>query len=218
MADIIFETFLRHQMEEGLALSRESDILDLYPIPPRVALLGVSPADLFRMATTELSPSGPGDPPVWLYVAVFHCRGLVRIGEKISQADRFEVAIQFHPDYLRVQPQAPEVLFWIGPAQVFHPNIRPPFLCPGRLQPGLSLSDLLYQIFEMISYQKVNPREDDALNRDACVWARHHQDRLPVDPRPLKRRRLKPPLMLETLLTYGGRVEQTDPLEEGERP
>ena len=33
-------------------------------------------------------------------------------------------------------------------------------------------------------------REDDALNKEACQWARGHLDRFPVDRRPLKRRQL----------------------------
>ncbi|HVR30785.1 MAG TPA: hypothetical protein VMS86_14780 [Thermoanaerobaculia bacterium] len=34
-------------------------------------------------------------------------------------------------------------------------------------------------------------REDDALNREACVWARANQHRFPLDRRPLKRRALR---------------------------
>jgi hypothetical protein len=34
-------------------------------------------------------------------------------------------------------------------------------------------------------------REDDALNKAACAWAREHQDRFPVDRRPLRRRQLE---------------------------
>jgi hypothetical protein len=36
--------------------------------------------------------------------------------------------------------------------------------------------------------EKVTMREDDALNRAACQWARQHPERFPVDRRPLKRR------------------------------
>ena len=45
-------------------------------------------------------------------------------------------------------------------------------------------------------------REDDALNREACAWARHHADRYPVDRRPLKRRTLT----AVTVSEDGGRV------------
>ena len=59
------------------------------------------------------------------------------------------------------------------------------------VRPGTPLVDLLYQCFEIITYTKVTMREDDALNRAACGWARENQDRFPIDPRPLKRRRLR---------------------------
>jgi hypothetical protein len=38
------------------------------------------------------------------------------------------------------------------------------------------------------SYQKVTMREDDALDRDACAWARRNQFRFPVDDRGMTRR------------------------------
>jgi hypothetical protein len=53
----------------------------------------------------------------------------------------------------------------------------------------MSLVDLLFQCFEVITYQKVTMREDDALNHAACAWAREHQQRFPIDRRPLKWRR-----------------------------
>ena len=64
---------------------------------------------------------------------------------------------------------------------------RAPVVCVGRLSPGTELVDLLFQLFEMITWRKVTMREDDALNATACVWARSHRDRFPVDTRPLKR-------------------------------
>jgi hypothetical protein len=110
----------------------------------------------------------------------------------VRESDRFEVGITFPPDYLRrIDPF--EIVTWLGPRNVFHPNIsdRGPFICVGRLAPGMPLVDLLYQVFEIITYQKVTMREDDALNADACAWARRHRDRLPIDRRPLKRRALE---------------------------
>jgi hypothetical protein len=58
----------------------------------------------------------------------------------------------------------------------------------GRLVPGTSLVDLLYQVHEIVTYQKVTMREDDALNPAACGWARTHQHLFPIDRRPLRRR------------------------------
>ena len=159
--DPVFEAFLRRQYEEASALAASSDLLELFPLD--------------------------GMPPS-RYIARFHCRGLVRApNSKVTETDRFEVGIWFPSDYLR-RAEPWEVLTWLGPRHVFHPNIsnRMPLICVGRLAPGTWLVDLLFQCFEIITYQKVTMREDDALNPAACAWAREHQGRFPVDPRPLK--------------------------------
>ena len=161
--DRVFEAFLTRQHEDGLALAGSSDLFDLAPLEPR--------------------PSSG-------YIARFHCRGLVDTGQgRYEEADRFDVGIRFPEDYLR--RSAPmQVLTFLGPRNTWHPNISPPFICVGRLGPGTPLVDLLYQCFEIITYNKVTPREDDALNLAACAWARNHQALFPVDRRPLKRRGL----------------------------
>src|SRR6266446_2318 len=68
-----------------------------------------------------------------------------------------------------------------------HPNISAPFMCLGHIAPATPLVDLIYCSFELITYIKCTMRENDALNREACGWARH-QARFPLDRRPLKRR------------------------------
>lgn len=168
MRDKIFAAFLQRQFEEGRALAAASDLLELFPL-----------------STVD------GEPPQ-THIARFLCKGLVRSSEgEIVEADHFEVMINFPSDYLR-RADPFQVLTWFGPPNVFHPNIsdRSPFICVGRLAPGTSLVDLLFQCFEIITYNKVTMREDDALNVDACRWAREHQHRFPIDRRPLKRRAL----------------------------
>ena len=165
MSDAILRSFLERQFEEGLELARASDLLVLSPLS--------------------------GSPPN-RYVATFHCKGLVRKPDGgIEEANRFNVGIWFPSDYLR-RAEPAQVLTWMGPGRVFHPNISDvaPFICVGRLSPGTPLVDILYQVFEIVTYNKVTMREDDALNRAACVWARDNQHRFPVDSRPLKRRKL----------------------------
>jgi hypothetical protein len=122
------------------------------------------------------------------FVASFHCKGLVRGDDgQVREADHFEVGYWFSRDYLRhVSPQA--VVTWLRPAEIFHPNVNPPFCCLGPIAPGTSLVDLIYRTYEVISYQNVMPDERDALNVAACQWARHNQHRFPLDDRPLKRR------------------------------
>jgi hypothetical protein len=120
------------------------------------------------------------------------CRGLVcNPSGAIEEAEEFGVGIWFPEDFVR-RANPYEVLTWLGPRNVWHPNISDtlPLICVGRLVPGTSLVDLLYQVWEVITWNKATIREDDALNRAACQWARHNLARLPVDTRPLKRRRL----------------------------
>jgi hypothetical protein len=165
--DPVFERFIHRQHETGMALATASDLLELtaHPFPP---------------------PS---------FVATFHCKGLVRLPDgAVEEANSFQAAIWFPPDYLRrVDPF--EILRWTYPANIWHPNISDtlPLICVGRLAPGTPLVDILYQIFEIITYNKYTPREDDSLNKACCSWARENQLRFPVDRRPLKRR----PLNLE---------------------
>ncbi len=163
MQDRIFTSFLERQQEEGRALARASDLVEL---------------------------TGLDGAQGQLYEARFRCKGLVRSrGGEVREGDDFGVGIWFPSDYLR-RADPFKVLTWLGPHDVFHPNIRAPFICVGRLTPGTPLVDLLYQCFEIISYRKVTMREDDALNHAACVWARENQQRFPIDRRALKRRAL----------------------------
>jgi hypothetical protein len=160
--DGTFESFLRHETEEASALAAESDLLDLQPLP--------------------------GSPP-GRFVVEYRCTGLVRADdESIRKADRFAVGIWLPSDYLR-RAAVPEVLTWLGPLEVWHPNIQPPLICLGHLAPGTPLVDLLYRCYEVICYQRCTMREDNALNWQACRWARGHQSRFPIDRRPLKWRK-----------------------------
>jgi len=165
MADRILEGFLQSQLEEGMTLAESSDLV-------------------------ALTPADSGLPQ--RYVVEFRCKGLVRVGDgdgDVIEADRFVVGVRFPSDYLRrVVPM--EVLTWLSPRNVWHPNIMAPVICVGRLTPGTTLVDIIYQVFEIITYKKATVREDDALNSAACQWARHNMDRFPIDRRPLKRRAL----------------------------
>jgi hypothetical protein len=166
MTDQIFDAFLQRQRDEALGLAAASDLVHVLPLPPRV------PSDR--------------------YLVAFDCMGLVQEAPgRIVDADHFEVGVWFPADYLRTADPF-HVLTWLGPRSVWHPNIAAdaPVICVGRLTPGTSLVDLIYQVFEIITWNKVTMREDDALNRAACQWARSHRDRLPIDRRPLKRRTL----------------------------
>ena len=162
MTDKVFSSFLGQQLTRGRALAAKSDILRLLPAP------GSLPQQ---------------------YVAEFRCKGVVRQADgRLGERGLFIVGIFFPNDYLR-RAATPEVLTWLGPTNVFHPDIAGPrgLICIGRLEPGTGLVDILYQVFEIIVYRKFNPREYDCLSPDACTWVRNNQSRFPTDPRPLKR-------------------------------
>jgi hypothetical protein len=167
--DRVYLAYLEKQLEEGLALARESDLFEILP-------LGDGPA--------------PGIPN--RYLLRYRCKGLVqnRDGEVVVH-DHKVVGITFPADYLRhVDPL--RVLSWIGPRSMFHPNVsqKYPIICVGRVTPSTTLVELIFRCHHIITWQTLTTREDDALNHDACRWARNHPDRYPVDTRGLKRRAL----------------------------
>ena len=122
------------------------------------------------------------------FVASFNCPTLVRGRDRVvREVVGFEVGYWFSDTYLR-HVEDRDVLSWLGPVEIFHPNVNPPLCCIGTIAPGTSLVDLIYRTYDVISYQNVMPAENDALNLAACQWARNNQHRFPIDDRPLKRR------------------------------
>jgi ubiquitin-protein ligase len=163
--DQVRQSFLIRQREEGMALAAGSDLLDLQPIG------GAAPEK---------------------YIAAFQCRGLVRHGDgSIRGADRFGIGIVFPPDYHQ-RADTFEVLTLLHPRNVWHPNIhaQTPHICIGWLSPGTSLVDILYQCFELLTFNRFQTA--DALNPDASAWVRSHPELFPIDRRPLKRSRPAP--------------------------
>jgi hypothetical protein len=161
MNDKILAAFLGRQFEDGMALAGESDLLDLIP---------------------------GGSSPVQRYVARFSCRTLRRGTDgSVVESAGAAVGIYFPDDYLR-RTDPYQVLAWLGPGDAWHPNVSTAagVVCLGRLGPGTRLVEILYQLYEVITYQRYATH--DALNHDAAAWARQNQHRFPVDARPLKRR------------------------------
>lgn len=162
--DKIIERFLPKQEEQGIALAAASDVLKLIPL---------------RCV----------DGPAQHFIAQFNCHGFVEVHGQIRKAEHFEVGIFFPDHYLR-EANAFEVLTWLNPPSVFHPNIRPPFICVGEqfLRPGTPLVEILYQLHSIIRFAKWAAHSP--LNEAAAQWARNNQHLLPADRRPLKRRSL----------------------------
>ena len=155
--DTITKLFLETQQRDAIELAAESDLIE------------VTPLDLQRLVIT------------------FRCHGLVLDArDRVREHDYFRVGIWLPESYLREANPA-QILTWLEPAEVWHPNIRSPYVCLGKIAPGTPLVDLIHRCFELISFENVTMREDDALNGPACAWARRNRERFPVDRRPIKR-------------------------------
>jgi hypothetical protein len=199
MVDMIFQGFLQEQYIRGMELTSQSDLLELMPIsvsgfnktlvePGEGGQKPSGPVDLSKAkGAVSFGPPNKNHPN--RYLAKFSCKGLVRSAEgKIVEASEFHVGIWFSANYLR-HANPFETLTWLYPFNIWQPNVLPPGICVGKIPAGTELVDLLYQVFEIITYH--NWASHDALNHDAAQWARNNQHRFPVDRRPLKRRAVR---------------------------
>lgn len=159
MTDPVLRAFRERQFLAAMSLAEHSDILDLRPLDP-------------------------GQAPT-AYHASFRCKTLIVDGTEVKEIDRTEVGFFIPPDYLeRVDPVRTVSILY--PFNVFHPNVLGPVICIGRMAPGTELTDLIYQVYEILTFQKYATH--DSLNKRAAQWCRNHQARLPLERRPLKRR------------------------------
>ena len=155
--DPILESWLINQRLEANNLAAESDIVEIFPIDDERA----------RQS----------------YLIRFHCAGYVKDGGEVVKADCFDVGIHFEDSYVKRAPSNMPLVM-LSPHNTFHPNISGMAICAGHIYQGMSLTSLISQVYEIITWQKLTMREDDALSREACIWARNNPDRFPVDTRP----------------------------------
>jgi hypothetical protein len=160
MRDQILASFLRRNRATGMALAAASDRLALFP--------------------------EPGELPQ-RFVAEYRCPGLIREASgEIAVADVHRIGIVFHDDFLKQKPNCFRLLTWLEPTNVWHPNVRAPFVCCGNMPMGTDLLTILLAAFELITYQKFATA--DPLNPAAAEFARANMSRFPLDSRPLRRR------------------------------
>jgi hypothetical protein len=159
--DKVFASWLERQNTEGVALAAASDVLSLFAEP------GVRLPQRF--------------------VAEFGCPTMVRDGSAVVRQGGFTVLFQFPDDYLRSAPEVSRLVNLLEPSNAFHPNVAAPFICVGHVIPGTSLIELIYRVHELFTFQRMTPRDDDALNADACAWARRNMHLLPLSTAPLRR-------------------------------
>lgn len=165
MKDIVLNGFLDSQLRDGMNLAGNSNIVDLLPVE--------------------------GSPP-FRYVVRYKCNSIIQANGKIEVKHGIYLAgITFLTEYLRFVTNPFQIVSWLGPDNIFHPNILPiaSLICLGEVYPGTGLIDILFRIYDVIRYANVTPVENDALNKFACQWYREHcneKGRFPVDSRPLK--------------------------------
>src|SRR5438105_1146763 len=127
--DVVYDTWLARQYEEGLALSADSDVLELQALPDRF--------------------------PPRRYRAHFGSPTMICNAGRITQAEGFVVLIQFPDNYLRATLDTARIVALWSPPNVFHPNVAWPFICTGNIHPGTSLRDIVYQVYEILTFQRV---------------------------------------------------------------
>lgn len=157
-SDPIYQSFLDAQFKAARQLAEQSDIVEIMPLPPF---------------------------PSERYLLRFKCACLHGDSAmSLSNGDQVLVGIAFPSDYLR-NIDGGEVVTLLDPPDLFHPNVKAPFICVGDLSPGTGLIDLAHQVYEIITFQKRNTVH--GLNPVAIEWTRNHLGRLPLDARPLRR-------------------------------
>ena len=162
--DKILECFLRKQFVEVMALAAESDIVTAVPV-------------------AGLLPDR--------YILDFRCRGLICDGGEPQIHEHFVVGVFLPETYLRDEFKVSDIITVLGPHNLFHPNVRFPVICLGEdMVAGTPLTDIVFQLYEVLTYQRLTMDESHAFNHVACQWARANPGRIPLETRPLKRRTL----------------------------
>lgn len=160
MIDKVFEGFLVDQHQKGMDLSAASDIFSLAPMA--------------------------GDPP-FRYLMEFKCPTLVRVDDEVQVTHQSVVGLNFRPEHLRKPVDSAYLLTILHPREAFHPNMKSPFICLGAVEPGIGIIEIIYRVYEVLTFMKYTSVEADALNHDACIYARQNVEQFPLDTRPLKR-------------------------------
>ncbi len=156
--DTILESFRDTQHRQAAALAARSPILQVLRL------------DAERFVARFVASTLVADP-----------------GGQPRATEGFTVGFWLGDDYLR-RVEAAQLITLLEPRHVFHPNVYEHLICLGAVAPGTPLVELIYRVYEVLTFQALTVRDDDALNRAACQWARNHPQRLPVDRRPLKGR------------------------------
>jgi hypothetical protein len=139
-----------------MALAEKSDVLRITPLPP-------------------FPPCG--------YVCEFDVAHLRRLPEGVVEISAGPVvaAVLFPEDYLHsTDPRLYlKVASVIEPLNLVHPNINGYAVCLGSaFAPGTPITALLWELYDIVSYQNVTLDERNAMNPEACRLLREHAELL----------------------------------------
>lgn len=131
-------------------------------------------SSLFDIVATK------GEPPE-RYLLSFNLKSLVRNeAGKVLVYDAAHILEVYCP--CGYPGDGPRILY-LQPQEIFHPNILWPLICLNRWVPSMFLDEIALRIASVISYRTFTMDEKESLNKDACAWARSHQERFPIDRR-----------------------------------
>lgn len=166
--DQVYLKCLENSYAEAMRLAERSDVLKLTPIPP-------------------FPPGG--------YLCEFQTPHLRLLPDGVVRVERGLVTagVVFPEDYLRsTDPRLYlRVASVLTPFDLLHPNVRGGVVCLGAaFAPGTALTALLWELYEIVSYQNFTLDERNALNPTACRLLRQHPELLSgLKPEPFLRRR-----------------------------
>ena len=137
------------------------------------------------------------------YMIKLRCRSAAMEDGKVNVADREHVlGFAIPPDYQRKAYDSMMLLTLLHPHNLFGPNIKGHVLCIGPIAPATPFVAVIRRCFEVITCQRITMSEKDALNRDACQWARHA--RLPLQSGGLASPKVNPEQQFSFDLEAGG--------------
>ena len=175
----IHRGFLNAQWTEMSALNQSSDRVEIIP-------LWQHEHGQHEHGQHE-NPDRDTDPPD-RYLVHFYCKTMVKNNDVIEALQgKYSIGISVPADYLRTTYENPAQVLTFFSKEVYHPNISVPFICIGSIAPATPLVDVLIRSYEVITYNRVTTVESNALNHEACLWARQHMSEFPLEVVPLKR-------------------------------
>ena len=178
MIDPIFRAFLENTSKEAAEIATKSDVLNITPLPP-------------------LPPSS--------YLCEFSLEYIRRLptGRVEIASGPVLAAVHFPEDYLRsIDPHLYVKVVSVLTTDLTHPNLRGTAACLGSgFAPGTPITMLLWELYDIISYQNVGLDERNALNPEGCRLLRQHPHLLDKlsSPLPFMRRERKIQIKVEKI-------------------